>query len=308
MTNRGGVLLVGGAGFIGMALARRLADAGLEVHVLAPNVEEGPHGRIAFHRGTQSEAALVRELLESCGTVVHLASATTPGSSAYAPALEVSANLAPLAAFMEALPGTPARLIFLSSGGAIYGDPGRLPADESLPPRPLSYHAAGKAAAELFLGVLACQSPELSLAILRPSNVYGPGQPAKPGFGIVRTLLEKARTGKPVEIWGSGDQVRDFLYIDDFVEACVRLIDRSEVTGTFNAGSSEGISLRTLVSMIEKVTERRIPVLMKPGRGVDVEAIYLDSGRLGDATGWTPSVSIEEGLGRTWAWLQLKAG
>lgn len=300
--SRRGVLLVGGGGFIGTALARRLADAGREAHVLAPNAENGQRERIAFHRGTQSDAALVRELLESCGTVVHLASATTPGASARSPALEVSANLAPMAVFMEALSGASTqRLIFLSSGGAIYGNPGRLPADESLPMQPLSDHAAGKAAAELFLGVLARQSPHLSLAILRPSNVYGPGQPAKPGFGIVRTLLDKARTGEPVEIWGSGDQVRDFLYIDDLVEACIRLIERTDIAGTFNAGSGEGVSLRALVSMIRKVTGRNIPILMRPERGVDVEAIWLDSGRLREATGWTPSVPLHEGLARTWA-------
>lgn len=302
--DRPGILLVGGGGFIGRALAHRLADTGRQVHILARNAQEVPRDGIVFHRGDQSETSVVKKLLGLCGTVVHLASATTPGTSAQNPAFEISANLLPLGAFVEALANElPHRLIFVSSGGAIYGNSNRMPADESLAMQPLSYHAAGKAAAELFLGVLARRSPALSLAILRPSNVYGPGQSLKAGFGIVRTLLEKAKTGEPIEIWGSISQERDFLYIDDLVDACLRLIDLPKVQGTFNAGSGKGVSLATLVDLIGKITGQRIPVLAKPPRGVDVGAIWLDSRRLHDATGWTPAVSLEEGLGRTWAML-----
>lgn len=302
---RDAILLVGGGGFIGAALAHALSADGREVHALGPHVVPGHIDGIFGHRGSQSDAALVRPLLEHCGTVIHLASTTTPGSSAGAPEVEQSGNLQPLSVFIDTLASTsPCRLMFVSSGGAIYGNPARLPADESLPPQPLSPHAAGKAAAEAMLSEYARHHAGAALVVLRPSNVYGPGQPLRSGFGIVRTLLEKARTGAPVEIWGSDRAVRDYLYIDDFVAACRRLLDRPEIAGTFNVGSGEGVALSALIEHVARVTGRPFAVSRQPGRGVDVESIILDSGRLQAATEWSPEVTLDAGLRSTWQWLQ----
>lgn len=298
------VLLIGGGGFIGMALARHLIRQGCEVHALSRNVAQGRRDEIEFHRGCQSDAALVGPLLARCNTIVHLASTTTPGRSAHSPALDVSENLLPLAGFLAALAAAgPKRVLFVSSGGAIYGDPSRQPAAESDPVQPLSWHAAGKVAAEAFFGAYARRVAGASLAVVRPSNVYGPGQPLSEGFGIIRTLLEKARLGQTIEIWGSGEQVRDFLYIDDLVEACARLIDRPDATGVFNAGCGEGLDLLQLLGLIEALTGAVIPVQMRPDRGVDVRGIVLDAGRLRAATGWAPKVPLGLGLRRTWEWL-----
>jgi len=294
------VLLVGGAGFIGQALARRLAAAGVAVQVLSRRVEPGLRAGIEYHRGCQSDAAVVAPLLARCALVVHLASATTPGRSAHVPQLEVTENLVPLAGFLEALAEAgPRRVVFLSSGGAIYGNPAVLPASEEQPPRPLSYHAAGKAAAEDFFRAWA-QRAGAALAILRPSNVYGPGQPLQAGFGFVRTVLERARAGQAVDVWGDGRQVRDFLYIDDLVDACLRLLAAPEVAGTFNAGAGVGTTLLDLVRLAEQVTGRSIPVTRHPGRGIDVDAIWLDSSRLHAATGWCAHTSLADGIARTW--------
>lgn len=295
------VLLIGGGGFIGCALGRRLAASGCEVHALSRHVEPGRRGDVEFHRGSQAEAAVVAPLLARCDSVVHLASTTTPGRSAHAPALETRENLEPLADFLELLAATaPRRILYLSSGGAIYGNPPLLPATEEHPVQPLSWHAAGKAAAEEFLRTHARQISGTSLVILRPANVYGPDQPLQAGFGFVRTLLEKARSAEPVEIWGDGRQVRDFLYIDDLVDACMRLLDVPAVTGTFNAGSGAGTSLLELVRLAVQVTGREIPVVLRPGRDIDVASIWLDCGRLRAATGWRSTTPLEAGLARTW--------
>lgn len=295
------VLLIGGGGFIGRALGRRLAASGCEVHALSRHVEPGRRGDVEFHRGSQAETAVVAPLLARCDSVVHLASTTTPGRSAHAPALEMRENLEPLADFLELLAAAaPRRILYLSSGGAIYGNPPFLPATEEHPVQPLSWHAAGKVAAEEFLRTHARQISGTSLAILRPANVYGPGQPLQAGFGFVRTLMEKARSGEPVEIWGDGRQVRDFLYIDDLVDACLRLLDAPAVTGTFNAGSGAGTSLLELVRLVIQITGRAIPVLLRPGRDIDVAGIWLDCERLHAATGWRSTTPLEAGLARTW--------
>ena len=297
------VLLIGGGGFIGQALSWRLAGEGREVHVLGRHVENGLRDGIVFHRGCQSDATVVAPLLKCCDALVHLASATTPGSSAHAPALDVAENLVPLAGFLEALADAgPKRVLFLSSGGAIYGNPLDLPAKEGHPAQPLSWHAAGKAAAEVFLETYARQTGA-SVAFLRPSNVYGPGQRFQSGFGLVRTLLEKARSGESVEIWGSGQQVRDFLYIDDLVDACVRLLDAPVAAGIFNAGSGMGVSLLGLLDLVRQVTGQDLPVNLQPGRGIDVEGIWLDCRKLSSTVGWAAHTPLAEGVGRTWEWL-----
>jgi len=307
MSARDGILLIGGNGFLGSALARALAGAGNAVHVLSRSVEPGRRGGIAYHRGSQDDTAVVAALLSECRTVVHLASTTTPGSSARSPAIDTEENLLPatkLAEVMSVLP--PDRLLFVSSGGAVYGNPDRLPVDESLAPRPLSYHAAGKVALEALFAAFA-QANGVSLAILRPSNIYGPGQPLRSGFGLVRTLLEKALRAEPVEMWGDGSAVRDYLFIDDAVEACSRLIGNPQATGLFNAGSETGTSIRELITLVAQVTGRTSMVVQRPARGTDVRAIVLDCTRLRAAKAWTPTVALEEGLERTWTWVQDRA-
>ncbi len=272
--------------------------------MLSRSTEPGRRGGIEFHRGSQDDADAVAPLLGRCAIVVHLASTTTPGSSARSPRLDTEENLLPatrLADAMSALP--PDRLIFISSGGAIYGNPERLPVDEACPPRPLSYHAAGKVALEALFTAFA-HAKGVSLAIVRPSNIYGPGQPLRGGFGLVRTLLEKARRGEPVEMWGDGTAMRDYLFVDDAVAACTELTDNPQATGLFNAGSGSGTSIRDLITLVAQVTGRVPEVIERPARGTDVRAIVLECMHLRTATAWTPTVALEEGLERTWTWVK----
>ena len=304
MSARKGILLIGGNGFLGLALARALAKAGREVHVLSRSAENGQHDGIRFHGGSQDDSGVVSPLLKACGTVVHLASTTTPGSSARRPTVDTEENLLPAARLTEIMSGRPPeRLIFVSSGGAIYGNPSRLPVDESLAPDPLSYHAAGKVALESLFTAFS-HANDVSLAIMRPSNIYGPGQQLRNGFGLVRTLLDKAMHNAPVEMWGDGDTVRDYLYIDDSVAACMDLLETWQATGAFNAGSGRGTSVADMITMVGEATDRDLEVIQRPARGTDVRAVVLDSTRLHRSTDWSPRVDLEEGLRRTWGWLQ----
>ena len=200
--SRESVLLLGGAGFIGSALAKRLEQEDITVHIV------GRH-----------DAARLGNILPQCGTVIHLASATTPGSSASHPDLELD-NLTLTLRLLELMQNQPdTHLIFFSSGGTVYGNPQRLPVAEDAPIAPLSNHGAGKAAQEAFCQ--AFRAAGHAVTILRPANAYGPGQTMRGGFGLVRTMLEHARAGTAMEIWGDGENVRDFIYIGDVVEACL---------------------------------------------------------------------------------------
>jgi UDP-glucose 4-epimerase len=306
MTKRG-TLLVGGNGFIGRALASALVRDRREVHVLSRHVAPGRREGIEFHRASQEHAAVVAPLLESCDTVVHLASNTTPGSSARHPMVEIEQDLLPTVRFIDHMTRIPPRhIVFVSSGGCAYGNPTKIPVDESTLPNPLSYHAASKLALEsLFSAYAHCNN--VSLTIVRPSNVYGPGQTMRHGFGLVRTLMQKALRDEPLEMWGDGEALRDYIYIDDAVSACKALLDSGPTAGVFNVGSGQGTSIREMVRLVERIVGRRINVYTKEARTSDVNAIVLDCTRLSGVTGWRPRTFLEQGIRQTWDWVQSNA-
>ena len=294
------VLLVGGNGFYGLALARRLASIGREVHVVSRSTEPGERDGIRFHRGSQDDPDVMRPLLQHCPVVVHLASTSTPGSSARDPVHDTTCNVLPAARLLEiAAASAPARLLVVSSGGSVYGNPVKVPVDETAPLNPLSYHAAGKVALEALFQAFA-HAHGTSLAVLRPSNLYGPGQPLRNGFGLVRTLLERALRDEPVEIWGDGSAVRDYIYIDDADDACERLIGQPEVAGVFNLRSGEGTSIVEMVDLVSQVTGKVLEVVRRPGRSTDVRVVVLDGSRMQRRTGWKEQVTLLQGLARSW--------
>jgi len=279
------VLLLGGAGFIGSALAARMKREGITAHVVG-----------------RRDTIKLEKLLPQCGTVIHLASATTPGSSARHPEMELE-NLAFTLRLLEMMQKHPEiHLIYFSSGGTVYGNPDRLPVTEDAPIAPLSNHGAGKVAQEAFCNAFrACGH---AVTVLRPSNAYGPGQTMRGGFGLIRTWLEHARAGATIEIWGDGENVRDFIYIDDVVEACIRLIALPQDSGTYNLGSGMGYSINQVRRVVERSTGIELNVNQCTARGIDVRAVVLDVGRISRLLGWSPRVELQEGVSRTWEWLR----
>ena len=283
--SRKGVLLLGGTGFIGGALARRMQQEGINVHILGRHNAEG-----------------LEQVLPKCDTVIHLASVTTPSSSAGHRGLEVG-NLVLTLRLLELLQSQPdTHMIFFSSGGTVYGDPSRLPVTEESLIAPLSNHGAGKAAQEAFCEAFRGQGR--ALTILRLSNAYGPGQLPKPGFGLIRTMLDHACAGTSATVWGDGENVRDFIYIDDIVEATTRLVKLPEDSKTYNLGSGVGFSINQVRAMIEAVCGKELRTVYLPKRGVDVHSVVLDSSRLHSRLDWQPRIGLAEGLTRTWQWLQ----
>jgi len=292
------ILLVGGSGFIGQALVRRLAAEGYDVHILSRTGTKNtdhPLG-ITEHLGDQGDSTLVAPLLKKCHHVFHLATSTTPADTIWQPAREAEQNLLPTLRFLECAQDFPGnRYVFLSTGGALYGDAAL--ANEETPPRPTSYHGATKLALEHFFEILGQRHPG-SLTVLRPSNVYGPHQPLRPGFGVIRTLLERARTGAKITVFGDGRAVRDYLYIDDLIDACLLAMDKP--TGTYNIGSGTGHSLRDVLAMIEQVTGSPLEIEHQPQRASDVHRIVLDTHRAQEQLGWRAHVQLLEGLQRCW--------
>lgn len=298
------VLLLGGAGFMGRALCARLGALGYDVHVLARGTTLQIAEGCTVHGGGMENTELLRRLLPRIGTIVHLASATTPGLSAVTPSLEADMNIAPTLGLLGELTAYPRiRFVYVSSGGTVYGDPGSGIADESSELKPLSFYGAGKVAVETFLRCFQ-QRRGNPLVILRPSNVYGPGQPRYQGFGVIRTMLQHALDGSTMSIWGDGSIVRDFVYIDDVVSAMECFVAQDAPVGTFNVGSGVGHSLNELIAIVEHVSGRRMSLRHETARGIDVQRIVLDTRAIRRRCGWTSATSLETGVDHTWQWLR----
>jgi len=297
------VLVIGGAGFIGRALTVGLLAEGFQVHVLARSVPSEEVAGAMYHVRSMTDRDFVLPLLDSCPAVIHAASGTTPGSSSRSPTAEVRLNIEPTLGLLEiAREHPPERLVFLSSGGTLYADATSC-ADESQPPRAHSYHGAGKIALEAFFRAFAWESG-CSLSVLRPSNVYGPGQEMRRGFGFVRAALECALRGEALEVWGDGTAIRDFLYIDDLVAAVMAAMTAPAGHAVLNVASGKGHSLNDVVELVQRVSGRPLQVIHRSGRRSDVRRVSLNISLIRERLGWRARVGLEDGLARTWQWMQ----
>lgn len=271
------VLLLGGNGFIGEALAQRLRQVGIPVRVVS-----------------RVNVAHLEQLLLGCGTAVHLATCTTPGTSAQLPELEQT-NLQLTQRLVNALQCHPTiHLIFFSSGGTVYGNPSTLPIAEHAPLLPLSNYGLAKVAQEDMCNSL--RSLGHAVTILRPSNAYGPNQFTKGGFGLIPTILQHARMGTTLQIWGDGENLRDYIYIDDLVEAAIQTIHRPDDAGTYNVGSGCGYTVNQVKLLVEQIIGQPVDTSYQEARGVDVRSVILDSSLLKAKMDWRAKVSLPEGI------------
>lgn len=289
--------IIGGQGFIGQHIVERLGASGF-------------HATVAQKlTGATSEAGELRRRLGEVAWLVHAASGSTPASTQKAPASEIEGNLLPLARLVEAMLGCPgSRLLYFSSAGATYaesavGNPG-----ERNEQSPRSFHGAAKVAAESFLRAMAAQV-ECQVVVVRPSNVYGPGQRPKVGFGLVPTLLRSARHGTPVNLFGDGSSVRDYIFVDDLCELVEKIVREPFTPGveTFNASSGQGHSVLEVVREVESATGRRLDIRFASSRAVDASRVVPSPELARQRFGWSAGTSLRSGIERTWRWMLKQA-
>lgn len=297
------VMVIGATGFAGSSLVTQLSNSGHRVFALSRNAYRLPTlANVEVFPQPMDNSSLLHQLLPHCKVVIHMASDSTPGSTSSQPALEVSANLLPTLRLLEVMQNYPQTLLaYASSGGATYKSTDTQCA-ETAPLAPLSYYGAGKAAIEQFLQTYAQQFCG-KVIILRPSNLYGPGQAFKKGFGIIPTAFHHLQHGSTMEIWGDGKIVRDYLYIDDFTRLCQAVIDRDIAPGSFtvyNAGSSVGSTINTICDLAEQVSRMKLARHYLHGRTVDSPSIVLDCAKARRELGWSASISLETGMQYTW--------
>ena len=295
------VLVVGGNGFIGHSLVRKLTAAHFRVTVCGRKPMPAralPPGAIYVAAPLGDSDALIR-LVGNADLVVHLASATVPGTGDSDPRLDVEINLVGTLNLLEAMRQTGRRrLLFLSSGGTVYGIPKQIPIPETHDLAPISSYGVVKVAIESYLRLYERQHGLLPV-IIRPSNPYGPMQGNIGVQGIIGTFLARAATGQPAEIWGDGTVVRDYLFVDDLADLCIQALE-SDLTGAFNGGSGAGTSVIEIVNLIREVTGRELPILFRAARKSDVPSNILDIRRARTDLGWQPQTPLRDGVDLTW--------
>lgn len=294
-------LVVGAGGFIGSHLVRALVTSGEQVIALSPR-QVAPDDGVTWIDASTATSDVLAKLFESADGVVWLAGSSTPSSSAGRPLAELDNNLRPLLNLIQASIGVGRRrVVYLSTGGAIYGDVEVRDATEQARLEPKSYYSAGKLAAEAFLSAWSHEA-EHDVIVLRPSNVYGPGQPYRNGFGIIPTAFHAVRTGAPIFVRGDGTAVRDYLFVDDLVRLIIKALLAPASAGfrSINASSHVPVSLNTLLDLIGETLGEAVPREYHEARAFDVQRIVLDNALARETFDWAPHINLRDGLERTW--------
>ena len=290
------LVVVGGSGFIGSHFVDAAVRHGHTITIVGRSYSPPQQfGHLDYLAGGLRALSTATELLERADLVCHFASATTPTSSSLDPLLDVTGNLSETVQLLEAMRVVGnRRILYLSSGGAVYGQPQYLPIDERHPLNPVSSYGAVKAAIEHYLRIYEL-SYGFRVTVVRPANAYGPGQEISMHLGAVNTLLRSALKEETVTIWGDGTIVRDYIYISDLVALLLSSVER-EVTGIFNCGAGIGTSLIDLLSAVELQTGRRLTKDFKQARPFDPSRVVLDISLSARTFDWLPKVSLEEGI------------
>lgn len=295
------VLVTGGAGFIGSAVVDRLLALGHAAVVVddlssgCPDVPpQAPFYKVDIRDAPALDEVLGRERPE---VVSHHAAQASVRESASGPAYDAWVNVVGLLNLLQACTRhRVAHLVFASSGGAIYGEQERFPADENHPLRPISPYGVAKLASENYLRCFRLMHG-LPFAALRYANVYGPTE-RRGQSGVVAALARRLLGGEPVRINGDGCQTRDFVYLDDVVEANVLAID-SSCQGIFNVGTGVETSVNDLLDHLQRLTGSFADPEYVPAMAVEQRRSALDATRITRQLGWKPRTSLVDGLAQT---------
>ncbi|HZM36259.1 MAG TPA: NAD-dependent epimerase/dehydratase family protein [Burkholderiales bacterium] len=307
------VLVTGAAGFIGMHCAKRLLDRGEEVvgidslssytsvELKKDRLEQLPG--LSFEQVDIADSVSLGNIFErrKPELVLHLAAQAGVRYSIENPQAYVQANLVGFANVLECCRRHPPRHLVYASSSSVYGANSRLPWSESdNVDRPVSFYAATKKANELMAHAYG-EVHGLAATGLRYFTVYGPwGRPDMSPMIFATAIME----GRPIAVFNRGDMARDFTYIDDAVEATLRVLDKPAKSAVYNVGNHAPVKLTDYIGAMERALGRKATLEMKPMQPGDVKDTYADTRALATAVGFTPSTLLEAGLERFADWFK----
>ena len=301
------VLVTGGAGFIGSHLVDALVARGDEV-VVADDLSAAPAGRldpqVELHKVTVADLGALAAVMKASGTelVCHLAAQIDVRSSVDFPADDAQANVVGTVNVLEAARQVGARVLFASSGGALYGRDAPIPSWEDVLPLPESPYGIAKYCAECYIG-LYNRLHGMSHSVLRMANVYGPRQDPAGEAGVITIFCASALSGQRPAIFGDGTQTRDYVYVGDVVAAFLAAADRGR-PGTWNIGTGVEISVLELVGIIASLAGHELSPVFAPPRPGELARSVLAVDRAAGELGWRAATPLAEGIDRVYRWIE----
>ena len=301
------VLVTGGAGFVGSHIVDRLVARGEDVLVvddLSTGRSENVHSEARLEELDIRDSRM-KDVARAFRphVVTHCAAQASVPASVADPKGDADINvIVGINVGQAAIESGCAQLTYITTGGALYGDPEYLPCDEEHPIRPISAYGLSKWTLESYLRLLLPESMQLN--VLRLANVYGPRQDPDGEAGVVAIFGKRMLRGEPVTIHGDGEQTRDYVYATDVARAC-EMAQLAEMPVTINVGSGVGTSVTRLAQMMAKETYYVLVPSHDAERPGDVKNIVLDSSRAGRLIGWSAQTSLEDGIRQTLAWFAL---
>lgn len=295
--------VLGAGGFLGTNLCRALAASGASVRAFGrsrpfPEAVAGAQ----WQTGQFGDRAALALAIENCEVVFHLVGGSTPASSNRDPVADLEANTRDTLHLLELCRSSGVRrIVFVSSGGTVYGVPRQVPIAEDAPTDPICAYGISKLATEKYLRLYE-HLHGLGAVALRVGNPYGRYQGIGKNQGVVAAFLAAIAAGRPLDIWGDGTVVRDYLHVDDVVAAMLLAADYDGAERVFNIGSGIGRSIDDIVADLERLAGTPLERLHKPGRPSDVPCNVLDIARARRELGWSPRTEWMAGLADTLAW------
>jgi UDP-glucose 4-epimerase len=295
------ILVLGAAGYIGRELCARLSRAGASLRcfdraVPVPRPDWGANTQ--WVEGDFADAAKVREAVDGVDYVFHLVSTTIPETSNRDLPRDLTTNVIPTLGLLEAVRSSSVKkLVFVSSGGTIYGIPRVIPIPESHENEPISGYGIHKLTIEKYLHLYA-YTYGLEYCVLRLANPYSPSQVSDRPQGVVGRFVYKALKREAIEIWGDGSVVRDYIYMDDALDMFQLVLGYDGEKTVFNVGSGIGHSLMDIAGIIESQIGSSLDIRFLPARQVDVPVNVLDITRARTELGWSPRTDIRVGIQR----------
>jgi UDP-glucose 4-epimerase len=301
------ILVLGGSGFLGSHIVDKfLAEKhDVAVYDLYPERFRRSPAGITFYTGDFGNVGALDELIATgFDAVIHCVSTTTPKSSNESPEFDIQSNVIGTLYLLDiCVKRKVGKLVFLSSGGTVYGDIGdRAMVNETHAVRPMCSYGVSKLTIEHYLDVYK-HLRGLDYVALRLSNPYGERQSPLRALGALTVFLHRTLRRQSIEIWGDGSVTRDFIYVGD-VATAVYLATVKPISGVFNVGTGTGLSLRDILLQITRAVGREPSVDWMAARSFDVPRIVLDASKLANSTDWKCITSLKDGVEITADWLR----
>ena len=299
-------IIIGGSSFLGMNLAKALSDAGHIVTIadIVPPVEKSKLKNVKFQKISYFDSNTLKDLLKGQNILYHFAYSSLPGTSYEKMEEDIVQNVAySISLFKAAVKSKVEKIIFPSSGGTVYGETTMLPIKETAETNPICSYGITKLMIEKYLYMFN-KLFGIDYLIYRISNAYGPGQNPNGQQGLIANVLGKLIRSQKISIYGDGDTIRDYVYIDDVTRAFVGGIDDRVKNDIFNIGTGEGYSINEIINNCSNIVGKKPDVEYLPKRDIDIRLNILDSTKIKSLIDWNPNTDIREGIKKAYEWVK----